>query len=178
MQAQAASGDKRRIAVRAAIGLAAPLLVTGVLGILAPFSMYLWLKAFHLVAVFAWMGGMIGVIYLFAWHARTEAGSPQAAVLSALERRLVQRVVNPAMVIAWGIGLWLAWRGGWFSSPWLHAKLGLVLVLSGLHGWVVGAVRRSADGAQGQRDRFYVGVNVATVLLTVVVIVLAVVRPI
>jgi putative membrane protein len=177
VQAQAASGDKRKIAVRAAIGLAAPLLVTGVLGILAPLSIYLWVKAFHLVAVFAWMGGMIGVIYLFAWHARTEAASPQAAVLIAIEQRLVQLVVNPAMVVAWGIGLWLAWRGGWFSSPWLHAKLGLVLILSGVHGWVVGAVRRSAEGAPGRGVRFYVAVNAATVLLTVAIVVLAVVRP-
>ncbi len=177
MQAQPASGDKRRIVVRAAIGLAAPLLVTGALGVLAPLSMYLWLKAFHLVAVFAWMGGMIGVIYLFAWHARTEAESPQAAVLIAIEQRLVQLVVNPAMVITWGIGLWLAWRGGWFSSPWLHAKLALVLILSGVHGWVVGVVRRSAEGAQGRGVRSYIAVDAATVLLTIAVIVLAVVRP-
>ena len=93
---------------------------------------------------------MIGVVYLFAWHARAETGLPQAAMLSALERRIVQLVVNPAMVITWGIGLWLAWRGGWFSSPWLQAKLGLVVVLSGLHGWAVGAVRSFAEGGQGR----------------------------
>ena len=170
-------GDKRRIALRAVIGLAAPLLVAGALGILAPVNIYLWLKAFHLVAAFAWMGGMIGVVYLFAWHARAEPGSPQAAMLSALERRIVQLVVNPAMVITWGIGLWLAWRGGWFSSPWLQAKLGLVVVLSGLHGWAVGAVRSFAEGGQGRGVRFYVGVNIAGVLLTVAVVVLAVVKP-
>ena len=90
MRAQAASGDKRRIASRAAIGLAAPLLVAGALGIIGPLSIYLWFKAFHIVAVFAWMGGMSGVVYLFAWHARAETGSPQAAMLSALERRIVQ----------------------------------------------------------------------------------------
>ncbi|HEX5845017.1 MAG TPA: CopD family protein [Rhodoplanes sp.] len=120
---------------------------------------------------------MIGVVYLFAWHARAETGLPQAAMLSALERRIVQLVVNPAMVITWGIGLWLAWRGGWFSSPWLQAKLGLVVVLSGLHGWAVGAVRSFAEGGQGRGVRFYVGVNIAGVLLTVAVVVLAVVKP-
>jgi len=172
-----APGDKRRIALRAVIGLAAPLLVAGALWILAPVNIYLWLKAFHLVAVFAWMGGMIGVVYLFAWHARAETGSPQAAMLSALERRIVQLVVNPAMVITWGIGLWLAWQGNWFSSGWLQAKLGLVVALSGLHGWVVRTVRRFSAGGQGRRVRLYVVVHVASVLLAVAVIVLAVVKP-
>jgi putative membrane protein len=79
--------------------------------------------------------------------------------------------------MTWGIGLWLAWRGGWFSSPWLQAKLGLVVVLSGLHGWAVGAVRSFAEGGQRRGVRFYVGVNIAGVLLTVAVIVLAVVKP-
>ena len=174
MRAQAASDDKRRIALRAAIGLAAPLLVAGALGIIGPLSIYLWFKAFHIVAVFAWMGGMSGVVYLFAWHARAETSSPQAAMLSALERRIVQLLRD---TIAWGIGLWLAWQGAWFSSPWLQAKLGLVIVLSGLHGWMVGAVRRFAEGGQGRGVSFYVGVNIAGVLLTVAVIVLAVVKP-
>jgi putative membrane protein len=177
VRAQAPSRERRRIALRAAIGFAAPLLFAGVLGILAPLSIYLWLKAFHLVAAIGWIGGMLGVLYLFVWHARAEAASPQAAMLRGLERRVVQLVVNPAMVITWGIGLWLAWQGNWFSSGWLQAKLGLVVALSGLHGWVVRTVRRFSAGGQGRRVRLYVVVHVASVLLAVAVIVLAVVKP-
>jgi putative membrane protein len=169
--------DKRRIALRAAVGLAAPLVLTAVLALVAAPSLYPWLKAFHVVAVIGWIGGMLAVLYLFVWHARAGKGSPQAELLSALEGPILQRVVNPAMVITWGVGLWLAWDGAWFSSTWLQAKIVVVVALSVLHGWVVRVARTFAAGADGRGTQFYVVANLAGALLAIAAIILAVVKP-
>ncbi len=163
--------------MRAAVGLAAPLLLAVALALMASPDMYLWLKSVHVVAVIGWIGGMLGVVYLFEWHAGAGQGSPQAELLSALEARILQRLVNPAMVITWGVGLWLAWQGGWYSSAWLQAKIAVVIVLSGLHGWVVRAARSFAAGAGGQGVRFTVAANIAGSLLAIAAIILAVVKP-
>lgn len=163
--------------MRAAVGLAAPLLLAVALALMASPDMYLWLKSVHVVAVIGWIGGMLGVVYLFEWQAGAGRGSPQAELLSALEARILQRLVNPAMVITWGVGLWLAWQGGWYSSAWLQAKIAVVIVLSGLHGWVVRAARSFAAGAGGQGVRFTVAANIAGGLLAIAAIILAVVKP-
>jgi len=171
------SNDTRRVAIRGAVGLAAPLILAAGLALMASPGLYPWLKAIHIVAVIGWVGGMLGVVYLFGWHAATGRGSPQAELLSAIEARIVQRLVNPAMVITWGVGLWLAWQGGWYSSAWLQAKFAIVIVLSGLHGWVVRAARSFAAGVGGQGVRFSIAANIAGSLLAIAAIILAVVKP-
>lgn len=173
----AAVASRRQRLGRAAVGLAIPLLIAGTLAGLAPGAAYPWLKAFHLIAAMAWIGGMVGICYLLAWHAGAGLDSPSGEVLAGIEDRLLQRVVNPAMVLAWGIGLWLGWENGWFASPWLQAKLVLVLGLSGLHGWIVGAVRAFADGGSVRAARLYRLVGLAGGLAAAVTIVLAVVKP-
>ena len=123
MRAVPLSRETRRTLIRAAVGLAAPVVVAGLLGLVAPASIYLWIKAGHLTAVIGWMGGMIGVLYLFVWQAQAELGSREAESLAEIEQQAMRVIVNPAMVMTWGLGLWLAWRGNWFSDGWLHAKL-------------------------------------------------------
>jgi putative membrane protein len=138
--------------------------------------MYLWLKSLHVVAVFGWIGGMLGVLYLLGWHGGAGRGSPQAELLSGLETRILRRLVNPAMVITWGVGLWLAWQGGWHSSVWLQTKIAVVILLSGLHGWVVRA-GRAITATDGQGARIFIVANVAGALLAIAATILAVVKP-
>jgi protoporphyrinogen IX oxidase len=59
-------------------------------------------------------------------------------------RRWNRFVVGPSLALLWILGLWLAHRAGWFGAAWLHAKLALVLAVSGLHGWLSGTLRRLA----------------------------------
>src|SRR6516165_1161227 len=103
--------------------------------------MYGWLKAFHVIAVISWMAGMLYLPRLFVYHCGAEAGSKQSETFKVMEWRLLKVIINPAMLATWGLGLWLAWAGSWWSSGWLHAKIVLVLVLSGLHGLLVRWVR-------------------------------------
>src|SRR3569833_2321721 len=96
--------------------------------------MYEWLKAFHIIAVIAWMAGMLYLPRLFVYHCEADVGSTQSETFKVMERRLLKAIINPAMIATWVLGLWLAYSGGWFKAPWLHAKLVLVLLMSGVHG--------------------------------------------
>jgi uncharacterized integral membrane protein (TIGR00701 family) len=95
--------------------------------------MYEWIKALHVIAVIAWMAGMLYLPRLFVYHCEAEAGSKQSETFKLMERRLLKAIINPAMIVTWLAGLYLAWAGHWFSAPWLHVKLLLVVVLSGVH---------------------------------------------
>ena len=64
-----------------------------------------------------------------------EAGSKQSDTFKLMERRLLKAIMNPAMIVAWLAGLYLAWAGHWFSAGWLHGKLLLVVLMSGAHGF-------------------------------------------
>src|SRR5690349_6693300 len=96
--------------------------------------MYEWLKAFHIIAVIAWMAGMLYLPRLFVYHCEADVGSIQSETFKVMERRLLRAIINPAMILTWVLGLWLAYQGHWFTAPWLHAKLLLVILMSGVHG--------------------------------------------
>ena len=98
--------------------------------------MYLWLKAFHIIAVISWMAGMLYLPRLFVYHCAAPVGSQQSETFKVMERRLLRLIINPAMIATWGLGLWLAYEGGWYRSGWLHGKLFLVLLLSAFHGFL------------------------------------------
>lgn len=168
--------DKRQRAIRAAIGLLVPLAITAGLVVLAPPGIYLWLKALHVASAVTWIGGMLGLTYLLSWHAEV-ADPATAKFMSRVESQLLQTIVNPAMVLAWGIGLWLAWDAGWFISGWLQVKLVLVLALSGLHGWIVGTIRAVAGGQSRRSARTFRKISLAGALVALGVIILAVVKP-
>src|SRR5436305_3852590 len=93
-------------------------------------GMYEWIKALHIIAVIAWMAGMLYLPRLFVYHCEADVGSMQSETFKVMERRLLKAIINPAMIATWLLGLWLAWRGGFFLAPWLHAKLALVIGMS------------------------------------------------
>src|ERR1700693_4249127 len=93
--------------------------------------MYLWLKALHIIAVIAWMAGMLYLPRLFVYHAVAKVGSERSETFKVMERRLLKAIINPAMIATWLLGAWLAWSGGWLTAPWVYSKLALVLALSG-----------------------------------------------
>jgi putative membrane protein len=63
----------------------------------APPGLYLWLKALHVIAVIAWMAGMLYLPRLFVYHCEAEAGSKQSETFKVMERRLLRAIINPAM---------------------------------------------------------------------------------
>ena len=67
--------------------------------------MYLWLKAFHIIAVIAWMAGMLYLPRLFVYHADAEPGSEQSETFKVMERRLLKFIMTPAMIVTWLLGI-------------------------------------------------------------------------
>ena len=112
---------------RAAIAVGVFVLLTLALFWLAPDSLYSWIKALHVIAVIAWMAGMLYLPRLFVYHAESAVGSERSETFKVMERRLLRGIINPSMTLAWALGLWLAWRGFGFQGGWLHVKLAAVL---------------------------------------------------
>jgi putative membrane protein len=139
--------------------------------------MYLWIKAFHVIAVIAWMAGMLYLPRLFVYHCDAEKGSVQSETFKVMERRLLKAIINPAMIVAWVLGLYLAWDGGWFRSGWLHGKLALVLGLSAVHGLYARWVRDFAADRNTRPARFYRVWNEVPTLLLVGIVILVIVKP-
>jgi putative membrane protein len=139
--------------------------------------MYLWLKAFHVIAIIAWMAGMLYLPRLFVYHCEAEPGSKQSETFKVMERRLLNAIITPAMVASWAIGLWLAWTGGSYSAGWLHAKVLLVIVLSAMHGFFVRCVREFAADRNRRSQKFYRIINEVPTILMIGIVILAVVKP-
>ncbi|HHZ07490.1 MAG TPA: protoporphyrinogen oxidase HemJ [Rhizobiales bacterium] len=167
------TGAARRAAVAVVIfvGLAALLFW------LAPRDLYLWIKALHVIAVIAWMAGMLYLPRLFVYHAEVPVGSPQSETFKVMERRLLRAIINPAMVVSWVLGLWLAWTGFGLTGGWLHAKILLVLLLSGVHGYLSRAVRLFAEDRNARLPRHWRIVNEVPTLLMIVIVILVIVKP-
>jgi putative membrane protein len=138
---------------------------------------YEWIKAFHVIAVIAWMAGMLYLPRLFVYHCTAEPGSRQSETFKVMERRLLRAIVNPAMIAAWLLGLGLVYEGGWVSAHWLQTKFVLVLGLSGVHGLLARWVRDFAADRNAHTQRFYRILNEIPAVLMIVIVILVVVKP-
>ena len=139
--------------------------------------MYEWLKAFHVIAIIAWMAGMLYLPRLFVYHCDAEPGSKQSETFKVMERRLLKAIINPAMIASWALGLWLVWQGGWYASGWFHAKLALVLALSALHGSLARWVRDFATDKNQHSPKFYRIINEVPTVLMIGIVILVMVKP-
>jgi putative membrane protein len=139
--------------------------------------MYEWLKAFHIIAVIAWMAGMLYLPRLFVYHCEADVGSIQSETFKVMERRLLKAIINPAMILTWVLGLWLAWQGGWFKAPWLHAKLLLVILMSGVHGMLSRYVKDFAADRRRKSQKFFRIINEVPTVLMILIVILVVVKP-
>jgi protoporphyrinogen IX oxidase len=145
-------------------------------------TFYLWLKALHIIAVIAWMAGMLYLPRLFVYHCAAEIGSVQSETFKVMERRLLRLIINPAMIATWVFGLSLAWLGpdprfGWFNAGWLQAKIALVLVLSGIHGLLARWLRDFAADRNRHSQRFYRIINEVPTVLMILIMLLVVLKP-
>jgi putative membrane protein len=138
---------------------------------------YEWIKALHVIAVIAWMAGMLYLPRLFVYHCEAEPGSKQSETFKVMERRLLRAIITPAMIATWLLGLGLAWQGGWLASHWLQTKIVLVLALSAIHGFLARWVRDFAADRNRMSQKFYRVINEIPAVLMVGIVILAVVKP-
>ena len=139
---------------------------------------YLWLKALHIIAVISWMAVLLYLPRLFVYHVGAEKGSVQSETFKVMERRLITFIGMPAMGATWLFAiLMLVANSDLLSQGWMHAKLLLVILLTGVHHVFLAWVKRFARDETMKTDRFYRVANEIPTLLMVFIVVLAVVKP-
>jgi len=137
----------------------------------------IWIKALHVIALIAWMAGMLYLPRLFVYHAEAGPGTAQSETFKVMERRLLKAIMNPAMAVTWICGLWLAYSTFAFQGGWLHAKIALVVLMSGLHGYLSAATKKFARDANVKSPRHWRIVNEVPTVLLVLIVILVIVKP-
>jgi protoporphyrinogen IX oxidase len=140
-------------------------------------SFYLWVKAFHIIAVIAWMAGLLYLPRLFVYHCETAPGTPESERFKVMERKLMRGIINPSMIAVWILGLTLSFITGAWHEGWFHAKFGLVIVMSAIHGFDAMTLKTFARDANTRSARFYRIWNEVPAALMVAIVILAVVKP-
>jgi len=148
---------------------------------------YNWIKALHIIAVISWMAGMLYLPRLYVYHSNVAVGSEPSELFKVMERRLLRAIINPAMIATFLLGFALIWVGGgqswagaldWIkASPWMHAKLTLVFVLSAVHGFMAGIRKKFLRDERPYSAKFFRFLNEVPTLLMIIIVILVVVKP-
>jgi len=140
---------------------------------------YLWFKALHLIAVISWMAGLLYLPRLFVYHADAQKGSDKSETFKVMELRLYRYIMNPAMIVTWilgGLMLYANWDGI-MGMGWMHAKLTLVVLMTGFH-HMLGAWRKKFFRDENTKSaKFFRIANEAPTLLMLAIVILAIVKP-
>lgn len=140
-------------------------------------SIYLFLKAGHVIFMVFWLAGLFMLPRQCIYMLDHAPGSEGEAKWADRMGKLRKIILTPSMIIVWVLGLSLAYAGGWFNSGWLHAKLTLVLVLTGYHGWLVGQTKKMARGERPLTEGRLRMIGEVPGLLLVVIVVLVYIKP-
>ena len=139
--------------------------------------LYLWLKSAHIIFVIFWMAGLFMMPRFFVYHQETAVGSEEDGKWIEREGKLRKIILNPSLIIVWVLGLFLAYDIGAFSQGWFHAKLLIVLLLSGYHGWMMGYVKKLARGERTMTDKKLRLVNEVPGISAAIIVILVIVKP-
>ena len=142
-------------------------------------SLYLWLKAFHLIAVIFWMAGMLYLPRLFVYHSTASIGGELEAKMVEAEAKLLRIIMNPAMIIALILGLVLIFTnlGLYAGSGWLHLKVLLAFGLIGYHGYLAKTRKGFLNGGRPRSEKFFRRINEIPAIIAIIIVVLAIVEP-
>ena len=140
-------------------------------------TIYLWVKALHVIAVISWMAGMLYMPRLFVYHCDAPVGSKQSETFKIMERRLYKAIMNPAMMVAWVVGLYIAYEQNYFTDGWFHAKLAAVVLMTVIHVMLGRYVRAFAADQNQHTHKFYRVINEIPTLLMIGAVIFVVVKP-
>jgi protoporphyrinogen IX oxidase len=138
---------------------------------------FIWLKAGHIIFAIFWIAGLFMLPRYFVYHQEAATGSPEAALWIGREARLRKIILLPSLVVTWMLGLALAYTSGAFSLGWFHAKLLILLLLSGYHGYLVSYGKKLANGERVLSDKRLRLLNEVPGIAVALIVILAVVRP-
>ncbi len=144
-------------------------------------SLYHWIKALHIIAVIAWMAGMLYLPRLYVYHTQVMVGSEASELFKVMERRLLRLIINPAMIVAWGAGLWLVYYTNAMDSvngTWMHWKFTMLVGMQICHALLARHRRQFANDKNTKTTRYYRILNEVPTALLIAIVVLVVVRPV
>jgi len=138
---------------------------------------YDWVKALHVIAVIFWMAGLFMLPRFLVYQMAGPVGSPEDTLWNERNRRILRIIVNPGIVLVWVLGLMVATSYGFSGNYWLHLKIAVVVLLSGYHGWLAGTAKKFAAGQRPYAEKTLRLLNEVPALATIVIVVLAIVKP-
>jgi protoporphyrinogen IX oxidase len=139
---------------------------------------YLGIKAFHIVAVIAWMAGLFYLPRLFVYHVGQAAGSAPDVLFKTMERRLLAAIMRPAALATLASGVSLVWFGDLWLQQWLWFKLVGVLGLFAFHGMLEGHARRFARGERRHSERYFRIINEVPTVVLIWIVIFVVFQPV
>lgn len=137
----------------------------------------LWIKALHVMSVIAWMAALFYLPRLFVYHTDAAIGSVQSETFKVMERRLAKAIMTPSMIGVWITGPILAYGFGEYAAQWFHAKVLLVIGMSGYHGYLMVSVKRFANDTNQRSSKFFRFINEIPTVLMAAIVVLVIVKP-
>lgn len=140
-------------------------------------SIYLFLKSGHVIFMVFWMAGLFMLPRQCIYMLDHAPGSEGEAKWASRMGKLRNIILTPSLIVVWVLGLSLAYGGGWFSSGWLHAKLTLVLAMTGYHGWLVGQTKKMARGERPLTEKQLRMIGEVPGLLLVLIVFLVYLKP-
>lgn len=140
---------------------------------------YPWIKALHLIAVIAWMAGMLYLPRLYVYHCGVAPGSPQSELFKVMERRLLRAIVNPAMIAAWVFGLAMlhGLGSGVWSQGWIWVKAAMLLGMQLIHAVFARWRRQFENDLRPHSAKVYRLANEVPTVLLVVIVIMVIVKP-
>ena len=140
-------------------------------------NIYPWIKVLHIVGVIAWMAGLLYLPRLFVYHVDATVGLPQSETFKIMERRLLRAIMNPAMIVVWVTGPYLAYLESVWAQPWLICKLVLVVVLTLVH-HAFGRWQKDFERDENNHSaRFFRIANEVPTILLIAIVIFVVVKP-
>lgn len=142
------------------------------------FEHYNMFKAFHLIAVISWMAGLLYLPRLFVYHADADKGSELSETFKIMERKLLRFIMNPAMVVTYLLGALMLWANSdMLHQHWMHAKLTLVVVMTGFHHALSAWRKKFVKDQNTKSAKFYRRVNEIPTVLMIGIVILVILRP-
>lgn len=139
----------------------------------------LWIKAFHVISVIAWMAGQLYLPRLFVYHCQVKTGTEEDKRFQLMEYRLLRYIINPAMMSTFLFGTLLALTPGmvnWHAKWWI-VKLTCLFLLTGYHGFCSIWRRRFAKGQNRYSAKFYRWMNEVPTILMIIIVIMVIVQP-
>lgn len=143
-------------------------------------SLYHWMKAFHIIAVIAWMCGMLYLPRLFVYHSKVTAGSEASELFKVMERKLMRLIINPAMIASWLFGGWLIHFTNALdpqNGTWMHWKLTLLIGMQVAHAMMSRYRKAFFRDERPKSEKYFRIFNEIPTILLIGIVCLAVIKP-